>query len=92
MVGQVTPMFPQRAFQMRWEANKDHVVRLKVYVGEQGQPLKVSVVEGVSGTFGFDEAAIDAAHKSTYAPATRDGKPIRGWTPEIPYRFQRQLR
>ncbi len=90
VVTQVPPAFPMRANQMRWETNLDHFVRLKVFVGEQGQPLKVSVLEGVAGAYGFDEAAIEAANKSTFAPATRDGKPIRGWTPEISYKFQKR--
>lgn len=90
VLGQAAPAFPLRATQMRWETNKDHYVRLKVFVSEQGQPLKVSVVEGVAGSYGFDEAAIEAANKSTFSPATRDGKPIRGWTPEIVYKFRRR--
>ncbi|WP_243322237.1 energy transducer TonB [Geothrix sp. SG200] len=90
VVNQVVPIFPLRAVQMRWETNLDHIVRLKVFVGEQGQPLKVSVIEGVSGAFGFDEAAIDAANKSSFAPAIRDGKPVRGWTPEIIYKFPKR--
>jgi TonB family protein len=89
VVTQVPPAFPLRAIQMR-QAGMDHLVRLKVFVGEQGQPLKVSVIEGVPGVYGFDEAAIEAANKSTYASATRDGKPVRGWTPEIVYKFQKQ--
>jgi len=87
---QTSPVFPARAVQMRWETGLDHVVRLKVFVGEQGQPLKVSIVEGVPGSYGFDEAAIEAANKSTFTPATRDGKPVRGWTAEIAYKFPRR--
>jgi len=90
VVSQVVPIFPLRAVQMRWETNLDHFVRLKVFVGEQGQPLKVSVVEGVSGAFGFDEAAIEAANKSSFSPAVRDGRPVRGWTPEIVYKFPKR--
>lgn len=90
VVNQIAPAFPLRAVQMRWETNKDHSVRLKVFVGEQGQALKVSIIEGVSGAYGFDEAAIEAANKSSYTAATRDGKPVRGWTPEIVYRFPRR--
>lgn len=90
VVNQVAPAFPLRAVQMRWETNLEHLVKLKVFVGEQGQPLKVSVIEGVSGAYGFDEAAIEAANKSSYSPATRDGKPIRGWTPEIHYKFPKR--
>jgi TonB family protein len=90
IVNQVAPIYPQRAIQMRWGTNQDQKVRLKVFVGEQGQPLKVSVIEGVSGSTGFDEAAIEAANRSTFSPATRDGKAVRGWTPEIIYKFQRR--
>ena len=90
VVNQVAPAFPLRATQLRWGTNMDHLVRLKVFVSEQGQPLKVSVIEGVAGAYGFDEAAIEAANKSTYSPATRDGKSVRGWTPEIVYKFQKR--
>jgi TonB family protein len=90
IVNQSAPIYPQRAIQMRWGTNQDQKVRLKVFVGERGQALKVSVIEGVSGSFGFDEAAIEAANKSTFSPAIRDGKPVRGWTPEIVYKFQRR--
>jgi TonB family protein len=90
ILNQATPLFPMRATQMRWETGLDHTVRLKVFVGEQGQALKVSVIEGVAGAYGFDEAAIEAANKSTYSPATRDGKPVRGWTPEIAYKFPKR--
>lgn len=82
-------VFPLRAVQMG-KASEDQIVRLKVFVGEQGQPLKVAVVEGVAGSWGYDEAAIDAANKSTYSPARRDGKPIKGWTAEITYKFQKR--
>ena len=90
VVNQVAPISPLRAAQMRWDVGNDHYVRLKVFVGEQGQPLKVSLIEGVPGAYGFDEAAIDAANKSTFAPATKDGKPVRGWTPEISYKFPKK--
>ncbi len=90
VVNQVAPAFPLRATQLRWGTNMDHLVRLKVFVSEQGQPLKVSVIEGVAGAYGFDEAAIEAANKSSYSPASRDGKPVRGWTPEIVYKFQKR--
>ena len=87
---QVAPSYPTRAVQMRWQLNADHIVRLKVFVGELGQPLKVTVIEGVPGAFGFDEAAIEAANSSSYHPATRDGKPVRGWTSEFHYIFPKR--
>jgi TonB family protein len=90
VVNKTAPAYPVRAIQMRWGTNQDQKVRLKVFVGEQGQALKVSVIEGVSGPYGFDDAAIEAANKSTYSPATRDGKPVRGWTTEIAYIFPKR--
>lgn len=89
VVSQVAPNFPLRAQQMRWELNREHDVHLRVFVGEQGQPLKVTVKQGVPGPYGFDEAAIEAANKSTFAPATRNGKPVRAWL-EILYRFPKR--
>ena len=90
MVTQTPLTYPMRAIQMRWELNEDHVVRLKVFVGEQGQALKVSITEGVTGSYGFDEAAVESAYKSVYNPAIRDGKPVRGWTSEIVYKFPKR--
>ena len=90
MVDQAPLAFPARALQARWELNQEHAVHLKVFVGEQGQALKVSITESVEGSYGFDEAAVDAAYKSTYSPAIRDGKPVRAWTAEIIYRFPRR--
>lgn len=86
---QAQPIYPPRARQMRQGSGQDQIVRLKVFVGEQGQPLKITVVEGVPGSLGFDEAAVDAASKSTFSPALRDGKPVRGWTDERIYRFRK---
>jgi TonB family protein len=90
MVTQSPLNFPNRALQTRWEMDQEHIVRLKVFVGEQGQPLKVSIVEGVEGPYGFNEAATDAANRSSFTPAIRDGKPVRGWTPEIIYKFPKR--
>ncbi|MBI3130592.1 MAG: TonB family protein [Acidobacteria bacterium] len=89
LVNQVAPIFPMRAMAQKWELNKDHTVRLRIFVSESGQALTVKVVEGVAGSYGFDEAAIDAAKQSTYQPATRDGKPVKGWT-EINFRFPKR--
>ncbi len=88
LLKQVAPVYPPRALQRRREGSPDTLVRLKVFVGDQGQPLRVTVVEGAPGGLGFDEAAVEAAGKSTYTPAHRDGKAVRGWTSEIIYRFQ----
>ncbi|MBL0210728.1 MAG: energy transducer TonB [Holophagaceae bacterium] len=74
------PTFPMRAKQMRFEVDKPHSVKVKVFVDAQGRPQKVTVISGVDGAWGFNEAAHDAASRSTYTPATRDGKPVAGYT------------
>ena len=45
----------------------------------KGRPQKVTIISGVDGAWGFNEAAHDAASRSTYTPATRDGKPVAGF-------------
>ena len=87
VLNQAAPAYPQRAIQLHLGTNQDQRVRLKVFVSERGQVLKVSLIEGVGGASGFDEAAVEAANKSTFSPATRDGKAVRGWTPEIVYNY-----
>ena len=73
ILSRAAPNFPRRAREMRFEAGRDHVVRLSVTVDERGQPSAVTVLEGVPGIYGFNEEAISAAKRSTYAPATRGG-------------------
>jgi TonB family protein len=90
MTSQATPAFPARAQQARWEAAKAHTVRLRVFVDANGRPQKVNVTQGVPGPWGFDEAATDAAMRSGFAPATREGKPVSGWI-EYTVTFQAQF-
>ncbi len=80
VANRVLPTFPMRARQMRFEVDKSHSVKVKVFVDAQGRPQKVTVISGVDGAWGFNEAAHDAASRSTYTPATRDGKPVAGYT------------
>jgi hypothetical protein len=44
------------------------------------------VREGDASGLGFNEAALEAAHKVPYAPATRDGIPGKMWT-ELIFEF-----
>lgn len=89
-ISQAQPVFPIRAQQAKWEAAKPHTVRLRVFVDASGKPQKVNVVQSVPGPWGFDEAATDSAMRSTYAAATRDGKPVAGWM-EYSVTFQAQF-
>ncbi len=79
VLNRAQPTFPMRAKQMRFEVDKPHSVKVKVFVDAQGRPQKVTVISGVDGAWGFNEAAHDAASRSTYTPATRDGKPVAGF-------------
>lgn len=84
-------IYPAQALQARWELNREHIVRLKAFVGENGRLLKVSVIEGVAGGYGFNEAAMDSVNKSTFHPALRSGKPIPGWSKEIVCTFKARV-
>jgi TonB family protein len=55
-------------------------VRLSVLVGADGKAADVRVRDGDGSAFGFDEAALDAARRTVFQPATRDGVPGRMWT------------
>lgn len=58
-------------------ASASHPVRIKVEIGPDGNVLSVAV-EQPSGDGALDSAALDAARKSTYAPATLNGLPVHG--------------
>ena len=66
--------------------NADINVTVRVFVGPQGSPLKVLIGKGVDGSFGYNEAAREAALGSTYSPAMKDGKPATGWV-TLEYHF-----
>lgn len=52
-------------------------VRLEVEVGPDGNVLSVKIITS-SGDPTIDNAAVEAARKSTYAPATLNGLPVHG--------------
>jgi len=55
-------------------------VLLAVLVDEKGRVAEVRVKEGDSAHLGFDEAAVAAARKARFLPATRNGAPVRSWS------------
>ena len=82
VVNQAPLMQPRKAGKKFLPPNMQSMelkVALKVYVDEQGRPLKVLITSGVEGPFGYNESAQAAAMGSTYAPATKNGRPIKGW-------------
>jgi len=61
-------------------------VALKVFVDAAGRPQKVVIVKGVEGNYGYNDSAQNAALASSYAPASRNGKPAAGWL-DLEYDF-----
>jgi TonB family protein len=55
-------------------------VRLAVLVDENGQVIEARVREGDRSGLGFEEAALEAAKRVRYFPATRDGVAGKMWT------------
>lgn len=68
-------------------ARRKHVtgsVRLRVLLDANGTVSKVVSLETL--TDGLTEAAIDSAWKTTFIPATKDGRPVSVWV-EIDHEF-----
>ena len=61
-------------------SGKKVTIRLAVLVDENGQVIDVRIREGDKSGLGFEEAAVEAAKKARYYPATRDGVAGKMWT------------
>ena len=70
--------------QLRVEAAQGRAV-LRMLVRSDGSVAQVNVFES-SGSQVLDEAAVNAAVKWRFAPASRDGQPVESWA-IIPIRF-----
>ncbi|HKI02041.1 MAG TPA: TonB family protein [Thermoanaerobaculia bacterium] len=55
-------------------------IRVGVLVDETGTVIDARIREGKESSLGFNEAAMEAAHKARFFPATRDGVPGKMWT------------
>jgi protein TonB len=62
-------------------------VVIRALVDENGKVVAARVAEGDPSRLGFDEAALDAAYKMVYRPATKDGVPVKMWI-ELPVTFR----
>lgn len=69
------PRYPPAAQRLNRAAQVD----IKVLVDERGKVMDAERV-GVKAGFGFDEAALDAARRATFQPATKDGIRVKMWT------------
>jgi serine/threonine protein kinase len=80
VVERSTPSYPSRARNnMNPNRLADQVVKVRVFVDPSGKPQKVTILEGPGGPWGYEDAAQDAALKSTFTPATKDGRPVGGF-------------
>jgi protein TonB len=77
------PEYPPLAKQLKRRAR----VLIRALVDENGKVVKAQVIEGDSSRLGFDEAAVEAAYKTSYKPAHKDGVPVRMWI-ELPVAFK----
>ncbi len=65
------------------------VIELMILVNSRGTVDSVKVVVNSTSSTRLERAAVDAAYKSAYVPASRDGKKISRWI-RRPYRFERR--
>jgi TonB family protein len=75
LASSLDPRYPSAAKHL----NRSAQVDIKVLVDERGQVLDADRI-GAKAGFGFDEAAIDAARKARFQPATKDGIRVKMWT------------
>lgn len=55
-------------------------IRVGMLVDETGTVIDARIREGKESSLGFNEAAMEAARKARFFPATRDGVPGKMWT------------
>ncbi|MGB2868774.1 MAG: energy transducer TonB [Bacteroidota bacterium] len=81
VLSKTEPIYPQPALR----AGLEGTVVLKVWVNSQGEIHKIVVLKTDAEI--FNQAAVDAAGKWTFAPAYLRGKPISVWV-TIPFLFR----
>jgi periplasmic protein TonB len=80
-VNRIIPQYPE----MARKAGMEGKVVVKVLVGKDGKPEKAVIIKN-PGTDIFDEAATEAAMKSTYTPGVQNGRPVKCWM-VLPLKF-----
>ena len=75
LTSRLDPIYPPAARRLNRAAQVD----IKVLVDERGRVLDSDRI-GAKAGFGFDEAALDAARRAVFQPATRDGVRVKMWT------------
>ncbi len=74
MLSRPQPRYPPAARKF----GKEATVRLRLLIDERGRVVDSEPIGPPAG-FGFDEAAVQAARKTAWSPATRDGTPVEAW-------------
>ncbi|MBW8876866.1 MAG: TonB family protein [Acidobacteria bacterium] len=72
--GQLDPRYPFAAQRLNRAAQVD----IKVLVDERGRVMDAERL-GAKAGFGFDEAALEAARRATFQPASKDGVKVKMW-------------
>ena len=79
------------AAELAWIARRLQVegdVLLSVLVDENGKVVDVRILERVRQNVGINEAAVAAARRAKYQPATKDGVRVKMWTNlRLPFRL-----
>ncbi|HSS75783.1 MAG TPA: TonB family protein [Thermoanaerobaculia bacterium] len=74
LLGQLEPRYPPAAQRL----NRAAQVHIKVLVDERGRVMDAEGL-GAKAGFGFDEAALDAARRASFQPATKEGVKVKMW-------------
>lgn len=75
LIKRYEPRYPPMARRL----NRQGRVEVRVLVDETGKVTEAEL-SGEKAGFGFDEAALDAAGRSTFQPATKEGVRVKMWT------------
>jgi TonB family protein len=75
LTSKLEPRYPPAAKRLNRAAQVD----IKVLVDERGRVLDAERI-GAKAGFGFDEAALDAAQRAQFQPATKEGVKVKMWT------------
>lgn len=80
VVRQAVAAYPARALTSPQNPHrgKDVTVRIQVQVDAAGKATAASVLEGIAGPWGYNEAALSAGMDAAFAPAQRGGQAVPG--------------
>ena len=79
----VRPQYPPLARRLGVQGT----VRMSLLVDETGKVIETRLLEGVKRKVGINEAALAAAAKARFSPATKEGTRVKMWY-EIVSRFE----